>query len=1128
TALRRCELLHQLAARAGLLAEAMDFACLYDRKRRLLAIGMQVEGERVDRNCYDLLASEARLTSYWAVARGQVPLAHWFALGRPLVASDGQPALMSWSGSMFEYLMPDLLMPVFPDTLLERSNRAVVARQISYGRGRGVPWGISESGYHLTDAAQVWQYRGFGVPGLGLKRGLAQDLVIAPYASAMALLVDAPAAVANLRRLQRAGFTGRYGFYEAIDYTPARLAPGTSHGVVRSWMVHHQGMALLAMLHVLADGPMRRRFSADPALKAVALLLQERAPLMAGDAELPDDEPAALHGEPDQAPAVRVISNPNSPQPEATLLSNGRYHVMVTAAGGGASRWQDFAVNRWREDAVRESDGLFCYLHDVQRGHTWSNTYQPTLRPSRSYEAVFTPARAEFRRRDHDVETITEIAVSPEDDVELRRVTLINRSGSRRIIELTSCAEVVAGSAAADAAHAAFSGLFVQTSVDVVREALLCRRRPRRAGETMPVLVHLMAVHGGQAGPPSYETDRMRFIGRERNLAAPAALDQAGPLSGTTGCVLDPIAAIRRRVELGPGESVVVDLVWGMAGDLAGAEAIAERYRDRHLAQRVFSLAWSQGRLLLHQLGLSEAQAQAAARLAGALVMATAFRRAPAGVVALGRRSQPGLWAHGISGDLPITLLRISDAARLDLVREVLAAHSWWRAMGLQVDLVIWNEDVSGYRATLHDQLMGLVAAGPAAGLVDRPGGVFVRRSELMPDEDRVLLQAAARLVITDTAGSLQAVAERRPRPERPVDRLEPARVALRPEPSAPVPAPTDLTFANGLGGFLPGGEEYAIVLEPGRTTPLPWVNVLANPRFGAVVSASGAGYTWAENSHEFRLTPWHGDATTDASGEAVYLRDEDSGRYWSPCPWPARAPARYVVRHGFGVSRFATAYDGLESELTTFVAVEAPVRFLVLRIANRSNRVRRLALTACCELALGELRQRGAMHVISAVDRASGTLTAHNPYSADFAGRVAFLDASVRLRTVTADRGEFLGRNGQWSSPDALARTKLGGRVGACLDPCLAIQVPCELAPGQEREVVFVLGCGADATEARTLATRWRDPDAARAELAAVGAHWRRLLGGVRIASRDPALDLLANGWLLYQVLASRLWGRS
>ena len=639
---------HVLAARATALVEVMDFSFLYNVRRKLLAIGFQVDDGRLDRNCYDLLASEARLTSYIAVARGQVPLEHWFALGRQLTDAGGAPALVSWSGSVFEYLMPDLLMPEFPGSLLAISQQAMLARQIAYGAELGVPWGISESGYHLTDASGQWQYRGFGVPGLGLKPGLADDLVVAPYASALGLLVDAPAAAANLRRLQQNGMLGAYGFYEAVDYTTARLPPGANHAVIRSWMVHHQGMTLLACVHVLADGSMRRRFSADPHLRCLELLLQERAPLVApldADSDLVRTPPVVR----EEPTGLRVITDPNAAQVEATLLSNGRYHVLITAAGGGVSRGNGHQLNRWHDDVLAESDGLFCYLHDVERGHRWSTTHQPTLQSSRAYEAIFSDAKAEFRRRDHDIDCTTEISVPAEDDVELRRITLVNRSAVPRVIELTTCGEMVMGSGDADLAHQAFASLGVTTNFIVAEETLLIRRRPRRSDERNPVALHVMTVHGAEHSTASVETDRGRFIGRGRTLRSPAALDHAGPLSGSTGTVLDAIAALRRRILLMPDMPVVIEVVWGIAANEEAALVLARRYRDRAMTERVAGLAWNHARLLLHQLGVDADLAQAASRLSGMLIGHSATRRAPAGVVALSRRPRSALWSHGIS-----------------------------------------------------------------------------------------------------------------------------------------------------------------------------------------------------------------------------------------------------------------------------------------------------------------------------------------------------------------------------------------------------------------------------------------------------------------------------------------------
>ena len=1117
---RLVERAHQVAARAEALVEAMDFACLYQRRRRLFAIGMQVDEGKLDRSCYDLLASEARLTSYLAIARSQVPLEHWFALGRPLTEVDGQAALVSWSGSMFEYLMPDLLMPEFPDTLLSLSQRAMLARQIAYAGEHGVPWGISECGYFLTDAAQQWQYRGFGVPKLGLKPGLGDDLVVAPYASALALLVDPAAAVRNLRRLDQEELFGRFGFFEAVDFTPARLPPGASRATVRSWMAHHQGMTLLACTHVLAGATMQARFRADPHLRSIELLLQERAPHQAPFDEAGDETRPLTQAE--EAASAQVVANPNTPQTEATLLSNGRYHVLITATGAGVSSWRGHQLNRWHGDALCESQGLFCYLHDVGRGHRWSTTYQPTLHPSDSHEVVFTQAKAEFRRRDHDIDCTTEIAVASEDDVELRRITLLNRSAVPRTIELTTCAEMVVGSGDADIAHQAFASLAVTTSFHAEQETLLIRRRPRRADEKLPVALHVMTVYEGSPSPVSVETDRTRFIGRGRSLRAPAALDRAGPLGGSIGNMLDSIAALRRRILLQPGVATIIDVVWGFAADEEAALAVARRYRERTMTDRVAALAWGHARLMLHQLGLTEEVAQAAARLVASLCTLQMARRAAPGVIALNRRPQSALWAHGISGDLPILLLRIASSSDVEVVIDCLAAHAWWRARGLLVDVVLWNEDPTGYRQDLHERLRTLAEqAQPVDG---RPGVVVLRRADQATDDDRIALLSAARVVLDAGHGAFNAQAARRPRPPRPLELLRPPRLP-RSRAMAPAPIPKGLTFLNGLGGFAQDGS-YVVVLDPSATTPAPWVNLLANPHFGALISASGASCTWAENCHEFRLTPWPHDAATEQSGEALFLRDEEDGGFWSPSQWPAGAPARYVVRHGQGLTTFACQHDDLVSDLATFVAADEPVRVWRWRITNRGERVRRLTATWCGELVMGEQRRREAPFIITTSDPVTGALTARNPHHPDLPRRMVALDANLRARFISGDRTSVLGRNRSWNHPEVMQRVTLDGRTGAALDPCLAMQVPFDLAPGQMREIVFVLATGDDG-EAATRAARWCAPGAAAAGQTQMEAHWQSLHGGLQISTPDPSLDLLVNHWLPYQTIACRMWAR-
>ncbi|MES2015317.1 MAG: glucoamylase family protein [Pseudomonadota bacterium] len=1129
-ALRRIEQINRLAAQAREFAD-MDFRFLYNSITDLLAIGYNVSERRLDLACYDLLASEIRLCSFVGIAQGQFPQEHWFALGRQLCIIGGEQLLLSWSGSMFEYLMPLLVMPTYDNTLLDQTYRSIIKAQVEYGRSRDVPWGISESGYNIVDASMNYQYRAFGVPGTGMKRGLADDLVIAPYATMLGLMVDPEAAVENLQRMAALGFVGKYGFYEAIDYTTARLPRGQNFAVIRSFMAHHQGMGLLAMSYLLHDRPMQRRFESDPLFQATMLVLQERVP-RAGAFHSHTAELAATIRAPDQDAGMplRVITQTTTVLPEVQLLSNGRYHVMVTSAGGSYSRWKDLAVTRWREDATSDNYGNFCYVRDVDSGQFWSTAYHPTMVEPKKYEVIFSEGRAEFRRHDRGIDLHTEIVVSPEDDIEMRRTKITNKSSSRRVIEFTSYAEVVMAPAAADAAHPAFQKLFVQTEILRNENAILCTRRPRTKDEQMPWLLNLMTVHDGALLDVSFETSRSEFLGRANSTIAPQAMQGMAPLGGSEGSVLDPIVAIRYKVTLEPDQIVTLDVVTGMTDTREAALHLIDKYQDRHLADRVFELAWTHSQVVLRQLNATESDAQLYSRLASMVIYPHAALRAEAGILTRNQRGQSGLWAYAISGDLPIVLMQIKDPANIELARQMVQAHAYWRLKGLVVDLVIWYEDQSGYRQLLHDQIMGLIASGIDAQAIDRPGGIFVRLLDQISPEDRVLMQSVARAILSDTRGTL---ADQIKRATPVVPKLAMLASDARSEPyqlrSARPVNERELILHNGTGGFTADGREYVIRTSGDARTPAPWVNVLANPNFGSVVSESGQAYTWSENAHEFRLTPWDNDPVSDRSGEAFYIRDEQTGRFWSPTALPVRASGQYVSRHGFGYSVFEHTDEGIYSELCTFVALDVAIKYSVVKLRNDSTVPRRLSLTGYVEWVLGDLRAKSAMHVTSEIDPVSGALFARNAYNTEFMGRVGFFHVDTKNRSVTADRTEFIGRNRSLASPAAMGRARLSGKIGAALDPCAALQVQVELQPGEERELVFMLGVGgrrnADATG---IIAQYAGSTAAADAFAKVRQHWDHTLGAVQVQTPDPELDVIANGWLMYQTIACRLWARS
>jgi cellobiose phosphorylase len=1110
----------------------MDFRFLYDPRRKLFSIGFNVDQHRIDPSLYDLLASEARLGSFIAIADGQVPLEHWFMLGRNLSPVDGSAALISWSGSMFEYLMPLMVMPEYPGTLLYETYQAAVTAQIEYGRAHQVPWGVSESGYNLVDRNLNYQYKAFGVPSLGEKRGLADDLVIAPYAAAMAVMVRPQAAVRNLARMAHEGLVGALGLYEAVDYTPHRVPSGLKRVVIRSFMAHHSGMTLLSIPFALLGRPNQRRFLDQPEFAALLLLLHERVP--GAEPEPPAETLAPEHrerlGHDETRQAFRVFNSPNPPTPAVALLSNGRYHVVVTSAGGGYSRWNDLALTRFREDRTQDCWGLFCYLRDTRSGVVWSAAHQPTGAAAQSYEALFSQGKAEFRRLDEQVETHTQISVSPEDDVEVRSVTLRNRSKSPRQIELTTYGEVVLAAAGSDQSHPAFSNLFMQTELLRDAGAILCTRRPRKAGETPPWLFHLVTVGGGAVGEASYETDRGAFIGRARTPRRPAALAPGAALTNSQGAVLDPIVAIRRVVELPPGEEATLHVILGAAATRAAAGALIDKYRDHRLAERVGEAAWTQGQVFLQQLGASAVDAVVFGKLASPLIFADASLRASASLIARNRKGQPSLWGYSISGDLPVVVFNLGEPDGLRMVRRLVQAHAWWRTKGLRCDLLILVDEGTGYRQNLVERVQGLLGATAESAYVEKPGGFFVRNVETIPPDDRQLLQSVARMVLSDRGGPLEDQAERFAHAELSVPSLKP-RVAPAAEPPPPAPAAPprrDLVSFNGLGGFTRDGKEYVIHLDPGKPTPAPWANVIASALMGTVISESGSSYSWAENAHEFRLTTWHNDPVCDTTGEAFYLRDDDTGRFWSPSPLPAHGRGPYTCRHGQGYTIFEHEEEEIFSETTVYVAIDAPVKFVSIKLRNTGGRTRRLSASSYAELVLGELRDKAAMHTVTRVDPRTGGLLASNAFNPDFASRVAFAQCYPGERTFTCDRTEFIGRNQTPARPAAMLRQRLSNRSGAALDPCFALQAMIEIPPGEEREVIFTLGAAGSDYEAQQLLQRFRGPQAARQALEAVWRQWQRLLGAIYVETPDPAFNALVNQWCIYQVIACRFWGRS
>lgn len=1139
--------LDEVIGRAEGLVEEMDFRFLYDESRSLFYIGYNVSSARFDNSHYDLLASEARLASLIAIAKGDVPSKHWFRLGRLRAKYASNPGLMSWSGSMFEYFMPLLVTRSYPDTLLDQTYHAVIESQIEYARGYSVPWGISEAAYNVMDLQLNYQYRAFGVPELGLKPGLGEDLVVAPYATALAALVRPRAAAENFEKLREAGFDGRFGFYESADYTPSRLPPKRNKVVVKAFMAHHQGMTLVALSNLLCDFAMQRRFHSDPRIKACALLLEERIPARAGVVlpQTPRVRPALAQGVEYDAVEHLDAAEVRDGAPRGHLMGQGPLSAFITSGGEGFLTWRGIDVQRFREESSLECGGIYLYFRDLDEELVWSSGYLPTRGMPKSYDVLYSVDKVEIARRDRDLETVTEITLSPDHPAEVRRITLKNHAERPARIEVTTFTELCLAQRMADVAHPAFQKLFIQTEFLESHGALIAHRRKRsRHDQDIWVAQLFIGVDGGS--PLGFGNCRSSFLGRGGSTQSPRQIAQELTMSGEG--TLDPALVLRRQIHLEPGGQIKFSFVTLLAESRENLLAEIEQFSDTQSVERAFDLAWADSRVEMRHLGINSLRVHRYQRLLSALMFPQPLLRGEPNVPA-GTRGRDALWSQGISGDLPILILRLDDPEFSDLCRDLILAHEFWRLNGLSTDLVILNEEPSSYLQPVQDQVQSLIRSTPAEGHVDQRGGVFVRRSSLIAEEDLQLILSAARIVLRASLGSLarqlrpltrlkEKALHRGERgwsnppastPSAPPGSVAKGSVSQRPQDGAGAAQRSlpHLQFENGVGGFDAESGEYVMTIRPGHRPPQPWSNVMAGPRFGSLVTESGASFSWYENSQKHRLTPWSNDPCLDPSGECLYVRDLDSKSSWSLTPGPKGAEADYQVAHGQGYSRFIHERTGLVQELTISVDPDDPVKIMHVALHNSADRPRRLRMYAYVEWVLGNHRESLRVSTITHSRKDLRAIVARNPFS-PFPGSRAFLVSTQEVGSLSTDRQEFFGNFGSRAEPVALRKTELSGRSGAGLDPCGVLEVEITVGPRQRTQLAFALGAGQDERESLELIGRYGQLSEAEASLVRTRAQWQGLLGRIRVKTPDPAFDLLNNHWLPYQVLSCRFWGRS
>ncbi len=1107
----------------------MDFSFLYDPTRKLFSIGYRMSDSTLDGSFYDLLASEARLLSFVAIAKGDVPVEHWFRLGRSLASIDKGTALISWSGSMFEYLMPSLVMKTPAASLLEQTCRLIVKKQIQYADEKGIPWGMSESAYNVRDLHLTYQYSNFGVPELAYKRGIGKDLVIAPYATHLAGMYDPQSAVKNLKRLARLKMVGEFGYYESIDFTKSRIPESEEHAIVKNYMAHHQGMALVSISNILNNDLMLERFHREPIIQSSELLLQERTPRNVAVAKTRTESVKVEHVNDTGETTIRKYTTSNHKVPRTHLLSNGNYAVMITASGSGYSRYKDIAVSRWREDVTRDHWGSYIFLKDIYSKDVWSAGYQPTGVEADSYEAIFTEDRAKIRRNDKDITSELEVFISPEDNAEIRRLKLTNNSPNVRVVEVTTYSEVVLNSQNADIAHPIFSNLFVQTEFIPEIHTLLATRRARSSAEAPVWMAQVISTDTNAIGEIEYETDRAKFIGRGRSVQNPAAIDCK--LSNTVGSVLDPVVSFRTRVRIEPGTTGTITYSTIIANSREEIINLSEKFHESITYDRASNLAWTEAQVKLHYLGIEHSEAILFQQLANRVLFLDSSLRVSSDILRRNIRNATNLWAYGISGDYPIVLIRIDDIEQRALVRQVLRAHEYWGTKRLVVDLIILNEKASSYSQELHNDLEAMISHSSATSgtyLPQSKGKIFLLRADIIPDEDRNLIQTVARAILVGQQGNLAEQVKRMVRKiERPMDSIS-VKTSLASKDQKKLDIP-ELDFFNGHGGFTLKGREYVIHLKNEDSTPAPWINVVANPHFGFHVSERGAASTWSGNSRENQLTPWSNDTVVDPSGECFYIFDKDNNELWSPTASPIRVKnAEYLTRHGQGYSQFEFRHNGVKSILTQFVHKDLPVKISKIVLTNESGVAKNLTITSYVEWVLGFSRTVSSPYIITDLENGNSGIVAYNPWNHEFGNKQAFATFIDGNDNWTANRTEFIGRNGHLGRPQALIRKDvLTKSVGAGMDSCAVLQKNIEIPANGEVSIVFVLGQVDERDQVSELIKKITISNVDTI-FSDVIAEWDNILGKIQVETPDESMNIMLNRWLLYQTTVCRLWARS
>ena len=981
-----------------------NFSVLYDEKKRIFSIGYNVEENKLTDSYYDLLASEARQASLIAIAKQDVPVKHWSSLSRTLTSLNRYKGLISWSGTAFEYLMPNINIKTYKGSLLDESCRFMLMSQKEYAKELNLPWGISEAAFNLRDFNNNYQYKAFGIPWLGLKRGLEEDMVVSPYAIFLSLKYDPVEAIYNLRQLERQDMYGEYGFYESIDYTISRLQYGKIYEPVKTYMAHHQGLILLSINNLINNEILVKRFSSNPEIEAVDILLQERMPEKAIITKEKKEKVQKLKLKDYENYSEKVYTKLNTNLNTSNVISNGKYTIVSTLKGTGYSKYKNLLINRYKETADY-SQGICFYIKNLNTKQIYSNL------PEGKGKVTFAQDKTEYKKIEGSIEVKTKITVAPEEPVEIRRLSLKNNGNNVETLEVTSYFEPVLSTDIQDYAHTAFNNLFLIFK-EIGNGNILIKRKKRGPKQRDIYAGVSLYTESETIGDAQYEIDKEKFIGTG-NLRMPEAIKNSKPFSKSLGLVTDPGLAIKKTIKIMPGETATLDLVISAGFEEEQILKLISNYSNEKTISKVFELSKAKTEAETVYLGLKASDIEKYQKMLGYLIFQNPMRKEVMAKLPKRVYSQSELWKYGISGDLPILLVKIKDVNDMHVIKDTLKAMEFFRSKNIKIDLVILNEEKNSYEHFIQFEIENEIQNKQLAFLKNTFGGIFVINAKEITKEDLELLEFRSNLKLDASLGNIDT--QLKDLEEEYQDSIknigienndiymENGEMELINEDY------TNLKYYNDYGGFTEDGLEYKMKISNENKLPTAWSNILANPNFGTVVTQNLGGFTWSKNSRLNRLSAWNNSSNIDIPSEIIYMKNKETGRVWSLSQNIGHEPQEYHVKYGFGYVTIKTAKDQIIQKMETFVALEDKAKINILNLKNTSDRTKNLKLLYYIKPVLGEDEKQTNGYIN--VETKANCIAAQNLYTDNFKGAITFVGSSEKIVSFTGSKEEFIGK---------------------------------------------------------------------------------------------------------------------